>query len=39
MDLITTATGQQLLTGGAALPNNTGFGPGIGLLQAHQTPS
>jgi subtilisin family serine protease len=36
MDLITTGTGQQLLTGGAALPNNTGFGFGIGLLQAVQ---
>jgi len=39
-NMITTASGQQLLTtSGSALPNNTGFGVGVGLLQAHQSPS
>ena len=39
-NMITTASGQQLLiTNGSALPNNTGFGVGVGLLQAHQSPS
>ncbi len=36
-NIITTAPGQQLLTGGSgALPNNTGFGVGIGMLKAYQ---
>ena len=39
-NMITTAQGQQLITtNGSALPTNTGFGAGIGLLQANQTPS
>ena len=35
-NIITTAPGQQLLTGGGALPNTTGFGVGIGMLEAYQ---
>ncbi len=35
-NIITTAPGQQLLTGGGALPNTTGFGIGIGMLKAYQ---
>lgn len=35
-DMITTGTGQQLLTGGAIFPHSTGFGADVGVLKAEQ---